>query len=169
MGELGCSSRTPKVHAEVMKRPRAAASMQYSRQCARRADKAAHGCDVRVSVVMVCITGRFACRFPNDPGSRAYSRRLFFRSGINMRVRWISIGDMQARAQNTTTAMAELLSTNVTWLKQALSLVQQVDDVRFISSPPGLAPHRVGSHLRHVLEFYECFLDGLRSGHLNYD
>ena len=76
---------------------------------------------------------------------------------------------MEARAENTTTAITELISTNVAWLKQALSLVQQLDDVTFRSSPQGLAPHRVGSHLRHVLEFYECFLDGLRSLTVDYD
>src|SRR3569832_1580124 len=36
-------------------------------------------------------------------------------------------------------------------------------------SPQGLAPHRVCRHLRHIVEFYECFLDGLESTHLDYD
>src|SRR5215467_10397097 len=76
---------------------------------------------------------------------------------------------MEALAPNTTTAITELISTNVAWLKQALSLVQQLDDVRFSSSPPGLDPHRVGSHLRHVLEFYQCFLDGLATSRIDYD
>lgn len=76
---------------------------------------------------------------------------------------------MEAPAQNTTTAITELISTNVAWLKQALSLVQQLDDARFSSSPPGLAPHRVGSHLRHVLEFYQCFFDGLATSRIDYD
>ena len=77
--------------------------------------------------------------------------------------------EMEPRSQNTDTAITELIATNVTWLKQALSLVQQLDDVTFRSSPQALAPHRVGSHLRHVLEFYECFLDGLRSLTVDYD
>src|ERR1041385_1240638 len=34
-GELGCSSKTPKAHAEIMKAPSPAASMQYSGQCSR--------------------------------------------------------------------------------------------------------------------------------------
>ena len=79
------------------------------------------------------------------------------------------MGEMEAPAQNTTTAITELIFTNVAWLKQALSLVQQLDDVRFSSSPQGLAPHRVGSHLRHVLEFYQCFLDGLATSRIDYD
>jgi hypothetical protein len=63
----------------------------------------------------------------------------------------------------------ELISTNIDWLKQALSLVHQVDDVHYRLAPQGLSPHRVGSHLRHVLDFYDCFLDGLVSSHVDYD
>lgn len=77
--------------------------------------------------------------------------------------------EMEPRPQNTDTAITELIATNVAWLKQALSLLQQLDDATFRSSPQGLAPHRVGSHLRHVLEFYECFLDGLASSRIDYD
>ena len=76
---------------------------------------------------------------------------------------------MESREQNTTTAITELISTNVAWLNQALSLVQRLDDVTFRSSPQGLAPHRVGGHLRHILEFYECFLNGLGSLMVDYD
>lgn len=62
-----------------------------------------------------------------------------------------------------------LVSANVGWLRQALSLVNQIDDATFSSSPKALAPHRVGSHLRHVLEFYECFLSGLEFSRIDYD
>src|SRR5438445_12360303 len=62
-----------------------------------------------------------------------------------------------------------LLDSNVTSLNQALAIVQAIDDVTFATSPPDLAPHRVGSHLRHILEFYQCFLDGLPTLHIDYD
>lgn len=71
--------------------------------------------------------------------------------------------------QQKATANGALINTNIDWLRQALSLVQRLDDDSFVSSPRGLAPHRVGSHLRHVLEFYECFLDGVESAHIDYD
>jgi hypothetical protein len=77
--------------------------------------------------------------------------------------------EMEPRPQNTDTAITKLIAANVAWLKQALSLVQRLDDVTFRSSPQGMAPHRVGSHLRHVLEFYECFLDGLATSRIDYD
>lgn len=62
-----------------------------------------------------------------------------------------------------------LVATNIDWLQQALSLVNQIDDATFSSSPKGLAPHRVGSQLRHVLEFYDCFLGGLELSRIDYD
>ena len=63
----------------------------------------------------------------------------------------------------------ELIDSNVTWLRQAYVLVNELDDTTFLTSPNGFVPHRVGSHLRHVLEFYECFLQGLESGRIDYD
>lgn len=62
-----------------------------------------------------------------------------------------------------------LLDVNKRWLRQALDLLGRIDDRRFSTSPRGLAPHRVCSHLRHIVEFYECFLDGLESTHIDYD
>jgi hypothetical protein len=62
-----------------------------------------------------------------------------------------------------------LLDVNKRWLRQALDLLGRIDDRRFSTSPRGLAPHRVCCHLRHIVEFYECFLDGLESTHIDYD
>jgi uncharacterized damage-inducible protein DinB len=68
-----------------------------------------------------------------------------------------------------TEANRELVDLNLAWLRQALALVEKLDDKTFAVSPPALSPHRVGAHLRHVLEFYECFLDGMASGSVDYD
>src|SRR5215470_8372334 len=68
-----------------------------------------------------------------------------------------------------TDVIPDLIELNVAWLRQAFALVERLDDEIFATTPRGLAPHRVGSHLRHVLEFYECFLDGLESGRVDYD
>ncbi len=62
-----------------------------------------------------------------------------------------------------------LIETNVTWLQQARAIVEKISDEAFTSSPRDFAPHRVGSHLRHILEFYECFLNGVESSHIDYD
>ena len=62
-----------------------------------------------------------------------------------------------------------LIEQNLASLRQAVALVESVDDETYHASPPSLAPHRVGGHLRHILEFYECFLDGLEGSHIDYD
>lgn len=62
-----------------------------------------------------------------------------------------------------------LIETNVRWLRQALRLVGGLDDTAYATTPRGLAPHRAGAHLRHILEFYQCFLEGLESSHVDYD
>ena len=62
-----------------------------------------------------------------------------------------------------------LVEHNVVSLRQAIATLEQIDDTTYRSSPPALAPHRVGGHVRHILEFYECFLDGLEFSHVDYD
>ena len=66
-------------------------------------------------------------------------------------------------------AITELVQTNIGWLRQAQSLLKGINDSVFSTSPRGLAPHKAGSHLRHVLEFYECFLSALPGGPVDYD
>jgi hypothetical protein len=57
---------------------------------------------------------------------------------------------------------AALLRLNLIWLRQALDLVEVLDDSIYVVS-------RTGPHLRHILEFYGCFLDGLEFSHIDYD
>jgi DinB family len=62
-----------------------------------------------------------------------------------------------------------LIEANVIWLRQAQELLEQFTDATYTASPQAIALHCVGSHMRHILEFYECFLDGLESSHVDYD
>jgi hypothetical protein len=62
-----------------------------------------------------------------------------------------------------------LIATNIAWLNQALEVLERIDDRAYATSPQGLEPHRAGGHLRHVLEFYECFLDDVATAHVDYD
>jgi hypothetical protein len=62
-----------------------------------------------------------------------------------------------------------LVDLNLTWLRQALILIEGLDDRTFATPPPGLSPHRVGAHLRHIVEFYDCFFEGLPSARVDYD
>src|SRR5262245_24831103 len=60
--------------------------------------------------------------------------------------------------------MRELRDRNITWLQQALRLLETLDDRTYKGSK-----YRVSCHLRHIIEFYECFLDGLAAQHVDYD
>ena len=65
--------------------------------------------------------------------------------------------------------LRSLLETNSAWLRQAAELLGSLDDRAYTTSPTGLEPHRAGGHLRHILEFYECFLEGCARGYVDYD
>jgi uncharacterized damage-inducible protein DinB len=62
-----------------------------------------------------------------------------------------------------------LIETNVRWLEQALALLSRIDDETYSATAPGMAPHRAGAHLRHIVEFYQAFLDGVDSLQIDYD
>jgi len=62
-----------------------------------------------------------------------------------------------------------LIEANVAWLCQGKELLEQIDDATYTASSRSFSTHRVGGHLRHILEFYECFLDGMESSHIDYD
>jgi len=64
--------------------------------------------------------------------------------------------------------VSELLSLNLHWLREALLLVNRLDDAAFVRSPSALPDQRAGSHFRHILEFYESFLEGLEAGIIDY-
>src|ERR1051325_3210553 len=62
-----------------------------------------------------------------------------------------------------------LIANNIRWLRQALHLLERLDDTVYSNTAPGFAPHRAGAHLRHILEFYQCFLEGMAPSHIDYD
>jgi len=64
---------------------------------------------------------------------------------------------------------AALLRQNIQLIRQAIILLHVLDDSTYSCTAPTVAPHRAGAHLRHVIEFYECFLEGLSSLHIDYD
>jgi hypothetical protein len=62
-----------------------------------------------------------------------------------------------------------LIVANVHSLRQALDLLERLDDRHYVASPPHIAPHKVGGHVRHIVEFYECFFEGVESRQVDYD
>jgi hypothetical protein len=61
-----------------------------------------------------------------------------------------------------------LAAANLGWLYQALTLVARLDDAAYAESPAGLAPHKAGAHLRHIIDFYDEFFQGLPQGRIDY-
>ena len=59
-------------------------------------------------------------------------------------------------------ASAEILS-------QLARLVEQLTTEQYNFILPGFSGGSVGKHVRHVIEFYQCFLNGIQSGTVNYD
>ena len=57
-----------------------------------------------------------------------------------------------------------LASENALLLRQALVVLDHID-----ASTYGSASHRIGAHLRHILEFDLCALDGIESHQVDYD
>jgi hypothetical protein len=62
-----------------------------------------------------------------------------------------------------------LIEANVRSLRQAAELLERIDDRAYATVSTQLAPHRVGGHIRHIVEFYECFLEGVERCYVNYD
>jgi len=75
----------------------------------------------------------------------------------------------QGKSEDVRKRQNLLIETNVRWLCQAQELLERISDDAYAACPDSIAPHRVGGHLRHILEFYECFLDGLDGSHIDYD
>ena len=72
------------------------------------------------------------------------------------------------RSTNTA-AYADLLAANVQVLQQGVDLLAQLDDEQYTLTAGPLFAYGVGSHLRHCLDSYACFLHGLPKGRIDYD
>ncbi len=66
-------------------------------------------------------------------------------------------------------APAALLAANLHILRQGVELLAQIDDEQYTLTAGPLFAYGVGSHLRHCLDSYACFLQGLPQGRIDYD
>jgi hypothetical protein len=62
-----------------------------------------------------------------------------------------------------------LVADNVSLLDQAASLARRLDRAVYAAPGPPPIPSGVGSHVRHVLDFYDCLLGGLAIARVDYD
>lgn len=54
-------------------------------------------------------------------------------------------------------------------LKQGRDLLGQIDDQTFLRAIPPMFAYGIGSHIRHCLDFFGCFLGGLAACRIDYD
>ena len=62
-----------------------------------------------------------------------------------------------------------LVLDNVQLLEQGLALLEGLDDELYARPEPAVSSSGIGSHLRHVLDYYGRFLAGFAEGRLDYD
>jgi uncharacterized damage-inducible protein DinB len=62
-----------------------------------------------------------------------------------------------------------LSAHNIVYLEQSLDLLDTLDDDAYTANQPPYHQSSIGDHLRHCLEHYTSFLDGLDDGAIDYD
>jgi hypothetical protein len=62
-----------------------------------------------------------------------------------------------------------ILKNCIGLLEQAIRLTERIDDDVYVSTSPLSPRGSIGGHLRHILEFYQRFVAGMQSGHINYN
>jgi uncharacterized damage-inducible protein DinB len=58
---------------------------------------------------------------------------------------------------------------NLAILEQGISLLEQIDDTLYTHVDQQIFRTCVGTHMRHLLDFYTSFLTGLPTGRIDYD
>jgi len=53
-------------------------------------------------------------------------------------------------------------------LLEGLTLIDSLDEAGYSATASSLGADSAGNHIRHYLEFFECFLDGLKIGAVDY-
>lgn len=72
--------------------------------------------------------------------------------------------------QATITPSTEILiAENIKVLREAQKLLERMDDRTYTKVEAPMFSSSIGSQLRHCLDFYQCFLDGLKAGKVDYD
>lgn len=65
--------------------------------------------------------------------------------------------------------LRHLIETNLALLAQGRHLLASIDDEAYSSRLYILFSNNIGAQMRHILEFYECFLQGLPRNDIDYD
>ena len=71
----------------------------------------------------------------------------------------------------TTKEKTELLFVhdNVVHLRQGIDLLRSISDVQFVATIPPVFANCAGVHIRHIIDQFNCFFDGVQCGRIDYD
>jgi uncharacterized damage-inducible protein DinB len=58
---------------------------------------------------------------------------------------------------------------NIHLLQQCFDLLGRINDRLYSHVPRGVTKSGIGGHVRHCLDFYQCFLRGMETGRIDYD
>ncbi len=61
------------------------------------------------------------------------------------------------------------IADNAGVLRQGIELLEGVADDLYAKPEPAVSSSAIGSHVRHVLDYYDRFLTGLEDGRIDYD
>ncbi len=62
-----------------------------------------------------------------------------------------------------------LIAENIKVLREAQKLLERMDDRTYTKVDAPTFSSSIGSHLRHCLDFYQCFLSGVKNNRVDYD
>jgi hypothetical protein len=65
--------------------------------------------------------------------------------------------------------LTAVIQANIQILQQARDILRRIDGRTYRDPAPCNSPIRIGAHLRHVIEFYDCLLSGIGAGVVDYD
>jgi len=65
--------------------------------------------------------------------------------------------------------VTKLVCLNKGYLDQAAQLIESLDDASYVSTEAQFYTSGIGDHVRHIIEHYQLFLDGVGSGLIDYD
>ena len=75
---------------------------------------------------------------------------------------------MQHRDTGNDSQVRSVIAANLQTLRQGLELLRQIDDRLYVATLPHFS-YGIGSHFRHCLDSFQCFLQHLASGQIDYD
>lgn len=62
-----------------------------------------------------------------------------------------------------------MIAENIRVLRQTQKLIDQISDELYLRIDPVLSPSSLGAQFRHCLDFYQCFLQGIKNSKIDYD